>query len=131
MKKRIRKCDNCNIIHHRNTKLCDKCYRLTIKGFLTMRYRSMMVRTRDFDPIRPNYFGKKLLSKEIFYKWAQNNKQFLKLYNEYKESGYKFKLTPTVDRLDPEKHYILNNMEWVTHSENSRRARLTDKRYKK
>ena len=31
-------------------------------------------------------------------------------------------LAPTVDRIDPERGYSFGNMEWVTHSENSRRG---------
>lgn len=68
------------------------------------------------------YKNKELLSKTEFYKWAKTNRIFLSLYHNWVENNYDRKLTPSVDRVDPEKGYELSNMEWVTHSENSRRG---------
>jgi hypothetical protein len=68
------------------------------------------------------YDGKTLLSKEDFYAWATNNPEFQALFNVWEASDYDRKLTPSVDRVDSSRGYELDNMEWVTHSENSRRG---------
>lgn len=68
------------------------------------------------------YKGKYLLERDEFYRWANRSMMFWKLYFVWKKNEYDRKLTPTVDRVDSSKGYILSNMEWVTHSENSRRS---------
>jgi hypothetical protein len=52
----------------------------------------------------------------------KNNPTFWELYEAYKNSGYDRKLAPSVDRVDSRRGYIIENMEFVTHSENSRRG---------
>ena len=46
-----------------------------------------------------------------------------KLYAVWEASGFKLRLTPTVDRKDSKLGYLPENMRWLTHSENSRRAK--------
>lgn len=71
------------------------------------------------------YKDKFLLSRELFYAWAMPHTKFHKLYIEWVDSGYDRKLCPSVDRIDSSKGYTLENMEWVTHSENSRRGSIS------
>ncbi len=66
------------------------------------------------------YLGKELLSKEDFYIWAKPNPSFLRLYKAYVKSNYDQRLAPTVDRIDSSIGYRLDNMRWLTHSDNSR-----------
>jgi hypothetical protein len=68
------------------------------------------------------YAGKELMDKGDFYTWALNNEDFKKLFVQYKQSGYKMRLAPSVDRIDSSKGYTVSNIRWVTHSENSRRT---------
>jgi hypothetical protein len=68
------------------------------------------------------YEGKFLLDKTSFYNWAMSCPEFHALYDEWVDSNYDRKLTPSVDRIDSSKGYEVSNMEWVTHSENSRRG---------
>ena len=71
------------------------------------------------------YAGIKLLDRDQFYDWALSSNEFHRLFLEWEKSGYQMKMTPSVDRLDPFYGYELWNMEWVTHSENSRRGSLS------
>jgi len=71
------------------------------------------------------YLGKSLLARDVFYDWAFNSKEFHILFKTWKDSGYDRKLTPTVDRIDSRYGYSLDNMEWITHSENSSRGSLS------
>ena len=44
---------------------------------------------------------------------------FDKLYDDWVSSGFDKKLSPSIDRVDTSKGYTLDNMRWLTHSENS------------
>jgi len=68
------------------------------------------------------YAGLKLLPREKFYSWALKDPEFHQLFGVWETAGYPMKLTPSVDRVDAFYGYEIWNMEWVTHSENSRRA---------
>jgi hypothetical protein len=100
-----------------------KKYEKTPNGFLMRMYRNMKSRVSGVQIQKFHlYEGKELLGKEDFYAWAKNNPTFWELYEAYKNSGYDRKLAPSVDRVDSRRGYIIENMEFVTHSENSRRG---------
>lgn len=103
-----------------------KKYEKTKKGFLMRLYRNMKSRIEGVQKEKYYlYEGKELLSKEDFYKWALNNDQFHKLYDEYEESSYERQKAPSVDRIDSSKGYIVENMEFITTAENSRRGSIS------
>lgn len=88
-------------------------------------YRNMQSRICGIQKEKHHlYKGKTLLSREDFYKWAKSSEKFYILFNIWEQSKYNRKLTPSVDRINSELGYELNNMEWVTHSENSRRGSI-------
>jgi len=98
-----------------------KKYEKTPKGFLMRKYRNMMSRVRGIQKKKAHlYLGLELLDRETFYNWAMLNEDFWMLYNAWVKSGYDRKLCPTVNRIDSRIGYVLDNMEWITHSENSR-----------
>lgn len=101
-----------------------KAYEKTPKGFLMRLYRNMKSRIEGVQTQKFHlYEGKQIhFSKEEFYQYANKCDVFWKLYSEYEASGYNRKLAPSVDRLDSSKGYSFDNVEWVTHSENSRRG---------
>jgi hypothetical protein len=66
------------------------------------------------------YCGKELLSKDEFYNWALNSNEFITLFNNYCSSGFDIKVAPSIDRIDSSKGYVIGNIRWITHSENSR-----------
>lgn len=71
------------------------------------------------------YSGKNLLGREVFYTWALEDPGFQNLYAAWESAEFPRKLSPSVDRIDSSRGYELENMEWVTHSENSRRGALS------
>ena len=96
-------------------------YEKTPKGFLMRKYRNMESRVTGIQKLKAHlYKGKSLLDREEFYNWAFNNEDFNRLYIAWVENKYDRKLCPTVDRIDSEYGYFLENMRWITHSENSR-----------
>jgi hypothetical protein len=103
-----------------------KVYEKTIKGFLMRLYRNMQSRIDGVQKEKHKlYRGKELLDRESFYWWALGSPEFYQLFGEYKASGYERALAPSVDRVDSRQGYNINNMEWVTMSENSRRGAVS------
>lgn len=108
-----------------------KKYEKTPKGFLMRLYRNMESRVSGIQKLKHHlYAGKSLLSREDFYKWAISDESFNSLFKLYEESGYVQKIAPSVDRIDSSKGYELSNMEFITHSENSRRGSLSNHKRK-
>ena len=103
-----------------------KRYEKTPKGFLMRLYRNMQSRVTGVQKAKIHlYLGKSLLPRDDFYEWSLGSDVFNKLFNEWELSNYDRKLTPSVDRIDSDLGYELTNMEWVTHSENSRRGNVS------
>lgn len=65
---------------------------------------------RNYEP--PSY------TKDELIEWAMGNPTFHKLYMEWKESGYKTQLKPSIDRIDDYKSYSINNIQIATFSKN-------------
>lgn len=95
-------------------------YEKTFKGFLMRKYRNMQSRVTGVQWRKFHlYGGKELLDRKEFYKWSFSSESLLLLWNNWIKNNYERKLCPTVDRIDPKKGYTLDNMRWITHSENS------------
>ena len=138
----MKKCSKCTVNDRECSSYCRECYnkqqrerRLenknsttkkyekTEKGFLVRLYRNMESRIKGIQKEKHYlYEGKEILKREDFYTWSLNNDTFHKLFKEWVDSGYDRKMTPSVDRVESSIGYIIDNMEWVTHSENSRRG---------
>ena len=100
---------------------CTLKYERTPNGYLMRKYRNMKSRITGVQKAKQHlYAGKDLLSKDDFYNWANGSNDFIELFNSYVDSGYDMKLAPTVDRIDSSLGYTIDNMRWLTHSENSR-----------
>jgi hypothetical protein len=96
-------------------------YEKTPNGFLMRLYRNMKSRVTGVQKLKAHlYKGKELLPRDLFYNWSKSNETFWSLFEIWIASGCDRKLTPTVNRIDSKRGYTLDNMEWITHSENSR-----------
>lgn len=105
----------------RNGNSVTRKYEKTINGFLMRLYRNMESRTSGIQKQKYHlYKNKFLLDREIFYEWAKSSEEFKIMFKMWEDSNYERKLTPTVDRENSELGYTLDNMRWLTHSENSR-----------
>ena len=103
----------------------DKLHRRSKEGFLKRKYYSMKLRVQGRCSNPHLWALCPLLPKEDFFEWSNNNEDFHRLFQEWGEAGYPRKLCPSVDRVNPTWGYEIWNMEWVTQSENSRRAQIT------
>jgi hypothetical protein len=112
-----------------NSNAYTRKYEKTKRGFLMRSYRNMKSRVEGIQHLKAHlYEGKALLPREHFYKWASDSEVFHSLFDAWESQGYPRTLCPSVDRVDSSKGYELDNMEWVTHSENSRRGSLSQQR---
>lgn len=106
-----------------NNNAATKKYEKTKRGFLMRLYRNMQSRIDGVQKLKHHlYKDKYLLDRETFYNWAMHDEGFHALFMDWEFSGYQRKLAPSVDRVNSSIGYELSNMEWVTHSENSRRG---------
>ncbi len=77
------------------------------------------------------YTGLAILPKTVFYLWAlAPDSAFWPLWTRWQAANRDLKLTPSVDRRDAAKGYTLDNMQWLTHAENSAKIR-PEFRYRK
>lgn len=105
----------------RNRYLDCKKYEKTKKGFLMRTYRNMKSRVSGIQRLKSHlYLGLTILPREDFYKFSLASEDFNKLFDIWEASMYDRKLSPSINRINSNKGYILDNIEWVTHSENSR-----------
>jgi hypothetical protein len=101
-------------------------YEKTVNGFLMRLYRNMESRVTGVQTKKAHlYKDLVILEREAFYEWAKDREEFHALFKIWEEESYEQRLTPSVDRVDSSKGYSLDNMEWVTQSENSRRGAVS------
>lgn len=55
-----------------------------------------------------------------FYRWAISDPDFIALFRDWAVAGWPLSLTPSIDRIDAAKGFVLTNIRWLTHSDNSR-----------
>lgn len=97
-----------------------KQYEKTLNGYLMRTYRNMLSRVTGVLKTKEHlYKGLEILKREEFYKWSLES-NYPYLLQAYEASGYDMKLAPSIDREDSSLGYVIGNIRWVTHSENSR-----------
>lgn len=107
--------------HRKKTGNSDtKKYEKTKKGKLMRTYRNMESRSKGIVKGKSHlYEGLEVLTRQSFYDWSLSCQDFNRLYDDWVSSGYDMKLSPSIDRIDTSRGYVLGNMRWLTHSENS------------
>ena len=93
-------------------------YRTNIRRMWLLKYSGM--RRRIFGlTVHSKLLGYQIVSRDEFLGWCEKNKEpFMKLYQYWVKSGYKNKMSPSIDRIDNTKGYIIGNMQWLTKSKN-------------
>lgn len=96
--------------------LSDANFRFSPKGCLAASYDRQKTRGYQFEHLSPTY------TRHEFYQRFLNDETYLRLYTEWKESGYQKRLRPSVDRIDPRKGYSMDNIQMVTYELNRRKG---------
>ena len=95
-----------------------KCYAQSPHGYLVARYCSMKERVRN----RPNYINKTVDFTFQEFENTFDTPIFREMLQAYLASGKNLSLAPSIDRIDNNKGYSLDNIRWVTQGENSRKG---------
>ena len=98
---------------------CRKCgialtvaYQRTKKGLISRTYAKQRQRSKQRNHAMPTY------SKELLTEWLYAQPKFHLLFDVWKESNYKTELIPSIDRLDDDIGYQINNIQllaWSAH----------------
>ena len=108
-----------------NGNMHTKKYERTRKGKLMRTYRNMYTRVSGILKTKAHlYEGLDILARGDFYSWSLADKDYNSLFDSWVDSGYEMRLSPSIDRKDTSVGYTPNNIQWTTHSENSRRGSL-------
>lgn len=70
------------------------------------------------------YFGMEYCGKEIFIETFYNNQEFLNLWKQWQNKNFEYKYTPSVDRIDNNKGYLIDNIQFKTHSDNAGKDKI-------
>ena len=97
---------------------------ISIDKFISEKYQWMKKRINGDLGQEERYFGLDIMPKDEFMLYAKSSEKFIDMFNKYKESGFTRKLCPTPHRKEESIGYTVDNIEWVTQSENSRLAVL-------
>lgn len=127
---------NTNKKIHKLCKLCfNKKYRKPYKKSLNhdlsdlikARWRSIQSRVgkNEYKNI------KNLLSKKIFFTFSINNKDLNRVYLNWIKNNRINSLKPSLDRINPRENYHIDNIRWITWSENARLGAIVLRKRKK
>lgn len=126
--KRQNQCRTCRqaataVYRRLNDNLCTKKYEKTKKGFLVRTYRNMLSRVKGILKRKAHlYKGLEILDKGVFYDWSLNDIHFNEIFNAWEKTNYNRNLSPSIDRIESDKGYVLENMQWLTQLQNSMKA---------
>lgn len=94
-------------------------YHITKRRIIKTAYRNMKKRVEG-KTNRPNYKGLDILDENDFYSWSINDTEFNRIHDECDFSSTGRANSPSIDRIDPTKGYTIDNMRWLTVSDNNR-----------
>jgi len=132
-KKRIAKfkCNKCEMVFiadvasakHRGQKVCKSC--LAIPTIFNSDHKALAQRlfshtrfnARKRDMALPTWRNHVELQE-----WLENQPNFETMFKQWEESGFDKELTPSIDRLDNNRSYELDNIQLVMWEENNRRG---------
>lgn len=136
----LNKCKECTKAYMRGRK--EECkaldynrYHYNPTRFLKHKYYGMKYRccsSGKSPMLNPRYHEKGLHF--TLEEWMEWNKKtyptFISLYRIWQDSGFKRGLTPSIDRIDSSRGYTLDNIQWLTLSNNCRKGtKKMDKKY--
>lgn len=88
-----------------------------LKYFVMKMYHLMYDRVKGYTHI--NYKGKPICTRQEFYNFALNNKQLKILFDNWIKGGYKAGEVPSIDRIENNKGYTLDNIQFLTWYQNT------------
>lgn len=123
---------------HFGLNMCSPCLRRTKREtkpsfYLGTCYSEMTRRCKHFDIVRPKYVGKNICTKEEFINRFLNDPTFLELFKGWQESGFKRGDAPSIDRIDNNGSYLIDNLQFLKHSDHNSKThknKITDREFR-
>lgn len=118
-------CLRCNEYKmHFGLNMCSACLRHTKREtrpsfYLGTCYSEITRRCKHKDPLRIKYQGKKYCTKKEFFDRFLNDQDFLILYKGWQASNFQRGFAPSIDRIDNNGDYNIENLQFLLHSENT------------
>ncbi len=125
------KCKNCVKEYERSKRLSNvekfnsydkNRYRNNIERIFSCRYDGM--RRRVLGLCKRGSTGKELLNEKEFIDWCHIPEvfnSFMDIYDAWVISIFERKLSPSIDRIDNSRGYTVDNLQWITQSENTKK----------
>ena len=88
------------------------------------RYKDLRRRSSGRTKRKYHSESKDIVSKAEFIDWCwsdDNLKEFEKIYDVWEERGFEKKDSPSIDRIDSQGTYTLDNIQWLSLGENARK----------
>jgi hypothetical protein len=131
--KKYERCINCGTIEVPSVGrgLCKKCYKHFhhLKNKTNLEY---MIRQRYHDmTTRSKKRGWKICTFEDFKDFALQSEEFKKLREAWINSDFDRKLVPSVDRIDNDRGYTIDNIQFLNLSENVKKGHIEAPKCKK
>lgn len=127
-KNKIGNCVTCNrdmpIEAKGQCKNCSYKYRRKYDSTFYLRKCYAGIKQRCTNPKNHNskyYYGKEICPLGTFLNRFSNDNVFLEMFKKWQESGFEYRIKPTIDRLDNNKGYTVDNMQILTHIENAKK----------
>lgn len=105
--------------------MCQNCWhkyktRYNKRFFLRQKYAQVKQRCTNKKRLDHKRYHDKLdIEIEDFYNRFIKDEQFNRLYIDWQESNYEYCKCPSVDRINPKLGYSIDNIQFITHSQNS------------
>lgn len=101
-----------------------KNWELTKIQYLAAKYKYMSQRVTEKARSNEgrNYFGLPIVARKAFMDWASSDPTFSRLWKNYKRSQGNRAKAPSIDRININRGYTLGNMQFLTLSNNVKKA---------
>ncbi len=106
---------------------CQNCWhkyksKYDIRFFIRQKYTQIKQRCENQnreDFIK--YKGKLQMTMEDFYQFSIENKNLIFLWTNFQKPGALYSSAPSVDRIDNNKSYSIDNIQWISHGINAQK----------
>jgi hypothetical protein len=99
-------------------------HRHDFNRLFTNRYAHIVLRCTGNNKLSLRYKGKKYPTKKQFLEWCykkENLESFTEIWSRWQEKGFERNYTPSIDRIDNNGGYELDNIQWLSNINNTKK----------